>query len=244
LISICLQSSVSGVKLKCDYRGSKHGSHRCKIEKVDLSKKSNRASFTFLPTEDEKTRTTGIEFWFSGKVAHLPQNLKQVFPNLIEFWLEHSEIPILRSNLFGPQFKWIELLDLQNDSVQMIEENAFAQLTNLAEIRLSQNKLKSLSTKTFQYNLMLKWIYLDHNKIKIIDPQTFYNLNQLRIIDLKQNECVDQTFGSEDCKIDRSRLDRPLLVCYENYGESLKLLNEGSVYYICLFTTLTLFFKF
>jgi hypothetical protein len=195
IFSIFLQQSVNGIQFNCTYSNLYFGDEHCEIEDVDLSKTTIGTNFTFFPTQDEKTRTTGIEFRFSRKVAYLPQNLKQVFPNLVGFWLEQSDIPILRRNLFGPQFKWILYLCLDKNGIQMIEENSFAHLTNLLAIRLGQNRLKSLSTKLFQYNRKLEWILIANNQINMIERDTFRHLHRLNNLDLSGNECVDKYHG-------------------------------------------------
>jgi hypothetical protein len=203
----------------------------CEIENIDLSKTTIGTSFKIFPTRNEKARTTGIEFQASGKVAHLPQNLKQVFPNLVGFWLELSEIPILRNNLFGPQFKWILYLYLDRNGIQMIEENAFAHLTNLFAIRLGHNKLKSLNTNLFKNNLKIEWIFISHNQINMIERDTFRHLHKLNNLDLSENECVDKYFYSLEGKIYK-KLGNSLEGCYVNHQSSLGSLKRGNQRYI------------
>jgi hypothetical protein len=227
IFSIFLQSSVNGIQLNCTYSNLYFGDEHCEIENIDLSKTTIGASFKFSPTENEKTRTTGIEFQASGKVAHLPQNLKQVFPNLVGFWLEQSDIPILRNNLFGPQFKWIVFLYLDKNGIQMIEENAFAQLTNLFAIRLGHNKLKSLNINLFKSNPKLEWILIANNQINMIERDTFRHLHKLHNLDLSGNECIDKYFYSLEGKMNR-KLGQPLAKCYVNHQSSLGSLKRGN----------------
>ncbi len=175
-----------------------------------------------MPRSKYLTTVYSIEFRLSGKVAHLPLNLEAVFPNLIDFRIQDSDIPILRNNLFGPQFYWIEHLYLQNNGIQMIEDSAFAELTDLVELDLSQNKLKRLSKNLFQSNTKLHLIDLRDNQINVIEPQTFEGLNDLKMFYASGNECADHT----DCIINCD-LDKSLRKCYENYGKALKSLKRG-----------------
>ncbi len=206
--------------MKCDY--GMHG-EKCRINNLDLSKTTIGTNFTF-PKSSHQTSVYLIEFWSSGKVAHLPLNLEEVFPNLIDFRIKESDIPILRDNLFGPQHNWTKHLYLRDNGIQMIEENAFAELTDLVELDLSQNKLKSLCKNVFQNNLELHRIDLRDNQINAIEPQTFRDLNDLKLVYASGNECTDHTECFINCDLDKS-----LRRCYENYGKALKSLKRGII---------------
>jgi Leucine-rich repeat (LRR) protein len=150
--------------------------------------------------------------------------LEEVFPKLEHIRVQESDIPILRNNLFGPQFKWILHLCLEYNGIQMIEENAFAELTDLVDLDLSQNKLRSLSKNLSQKNPKLHLIDLRDNQINAIEPQTFRDLDQLKLVYARGNKCTDHT----DCKID-CELNKSLRRCYENYGIALKSLKRGII---------------
>jgi hypothetical protein len=106
----------------------------------------------------------------------------------------------------------------------MIEENAFAELTDLVELDLSQNKLRSLRKNLFQNNPKLHLIDLRDNQINAIEPQTFRDLNKLKLVYASGNECADHT----DC-ITNCELNKLLRRCYENYGKALKSLKRGII---------------
>jgi hypothetical protein len=188
--SIFLDSSVDGaneVELECDYN-----SDRCEVESVDLSWKSIGTKFTFPGTQQQKQRITEFSIKDSGRVDFLPQNLIQELPKIKDLTIDHSDISILRSNFFKPEFSKIQGLWLSSNKIKIIEENAFAHLSNLDSIGLYGNELKMLSGKLFQNNHKLMRIYLEQNKIKIIDPGTFRSLNQLAHIYFLQNECINR----------------------------------------------------
>jgi Leucine-rich repeat (LRR) protein len=219
--------------LECDY-----GYYRdyygvdyycCDVDKVDLSKKTSSEKFTFSGTQEQKKNTTVIRFWEFGRVAHVPQNLVEEFPKLTDLWIEDSEIPIVRNNLLGPQFSWIETLSLEKNKIQIVEKEAFKHLPNLEEISLSDNQIQSLGAGVFQNNSKLKVIDLYGNKIKIIAPETFQHLNQLEWVNLERNDCVNKVIGCLVCdtKIDHTELNSDLHACYENHKKSSDLLNEG-----------------
>jgi Leucine-rich repeat (LRR) protein len=155
--------------------------------------------------------------------------LEEVFPNLIDFRIQDSDIPILRNNLFGPHFKWILYLCLEYNGIQIIEENAFAELKDLAVVDLSQNKLRSLRRKTFHNNPKLYRIDLRDNQINVIEPQTFKDLNQLKLVYASGNECADQTECLITYFVNNCDLDKLLGRCYENYDKALKSLKQGII---------------
>jgi Leucine-rich repeat (LRR) protein len=196
---------------------------KCRINDLNLSKSTFGTNFT-LPRSKYLTTVQFIEFWSSGKVAHLPLNLTKLFPKLEHFRIQESDIPILRNNLFESQHSWIEHLYFRNNGIQMIEEHAFAELTDLVELDLSQNKLKSLSKNLFHSNTKLHLIDLRDNQINVIEPQTFRDLNELQRIYANGNECNDDTDCLTNCDLDKS-----LRTCYENYGKALKSLKRGII---------------
>jgi Leucine-rich repeat (LRR) protein len=196
---------------------------KCRISNLDLSKSTIGTNFTFSKSSYQTT-VQFIEFWSSGKVAHLPLNLEEVFPKLEHFRVQESDIPILRNNLFESQHSWIEHLYFRNNGIQMIEEHAFAELTDLVELDLSQNQLKSLSKNLFHSNRKLYRIDLRDNQINAIEPQTFRDLNELQRFYASGNECNDDTSCIANCNLDKS-----LRRCYENYGKALKSLNRGII---------------
>jgi hypothetical protein len=215
--------------VECDYNYFGDGSGYCTVLNVDLSKKTVNEKFSFTGSQEQKKTAPAIQFQESGRVAHVPQNLREVFPNLTKLWITESEIPIVKNNLLGPEFSWIEKLNLQENNIQIVEEGAFKHLHNLEWISLSGNQIQSLRAKVFQNNRKLKEIRLDDNKIKMISPETFQHLNQLTDVDLNWNDCVDRDIGCLDCdtKTDHTELNRDLHACYENHKKSSDLLNEG-----------------
>ncbi len=222
IYSVFLVLSVDGVEFECNYRYD-----GCEIESVDLSLKTIGANFTFSGTQEQKQNITEMKFSKVGRVVHLPLNLFEEFLKLKELTIYNSEIPILKSNLFGPELVKIQKLWLTDNRIQIIEENACTHLTNLESISLSWNEIKSLSAKLFQNNHKLKVIYLESNKIKMIHPETFRSLNQLAHVYLRVNECIDFR-GCQTCynaKI--SELEHYLQPCYENHAKSFNFLNEG-----------------
>jgi Leucine-rich repeat (LRR) protein len=135
--------------------------------------------------------------------------------------------------LFRSEFRQIQELYLPNNEIKVIEEKAFAHLTNMILIDLDGNQIRRLNRKVFENNRKLERIDLRKNQIKMIDPQMMKNLNRLRVIELKDNECIDRNFGCSLCaEIDRIELNREMRPCYDNSIKNMNLhfLNEGETY--------------
>jgi hypothetical protein len=213
----------------CDYRYYS-GGYVCYFENVDLTKKTSNETFTFSASQEQKKNTTRIRFERIGRVAHVPQNLVEELPKLIGLEIWRSEIPIVKNDLFGPQFSQIEKLDLGANKIKIIEDQAFQHLSNLKEIYLYMNEIRSLSSGVFKNNRKLKEIILWDNKIKMIAPDTFQSLNQLIHVHLDGNDgCINKLIGCRDCdsKINRTDLNRELQDCYDIHKKSSNLLNDG-----------------
>jgi Leucine-rich repeat (LRR) protein len=134
----------------------------------------------------------------------------------VEFGFYSSKIPILKKNLFGPEFHQIQELYLPNNGIKIIEKNAFTHLPNLVLIDLSGNQIQSLNHELFANNLNLRKIDL--------------RKNQLRAVELAGNECINRNFGCSLCaKIGPTELNRDpeLMHCFQNYQKNLNLLSEG-----------------
>jgi hypothetical protein len=207
--------------------------HHCQVVHADFSKASVGSQFTFSSTRVEAEKTTAIEFNKIGQVVHLPENLWQTFPNLISMSIQSSVIPIVKYKLFSSVFEKLQALSLSHNRIKIVEARAFAYLRNLVRIDLSNNEIRSLEQKMFEGNRKLKWIDLSWNKINIIiDPEIFNDLNQLRWVALRENECIDQNIGCSDCgQIDHTHLGRYLQPCFEKFTKSLDLLNQGEPHY-------------
>jgi Leucine-rich repeat (LRR) protein len=229
VLIILTKSNVEADQMvECDFLDRSDGSV-CNVRNVDLSKSTFNEKFSFSGSPEQKKNTSWIWFQESGRVAHVPRNLAEEFKMLTQLWIVFSETPIVKNSMFGPEFSWIKKLTLTQNQIKLIEERAFEHLINLVVINLQDNEIQSLAAGLFEHNRKLELTVLPGNKIKIVDPQVFQNLNQLREVDLGQNDCVNKHFGCQFCdtKIDHTELNRELQNCYENHKNSLDLLDEG-----------------
>lgn len=108
------------------------------------------------------------------------------------------------------EMRMLFLLDLENNEIEEIPTDAFADLHKLVFLKLNGNKIKKLQApllnhlqhlhtfsaiknslieideKLFKNNLKLRWIYLAANQIEQLSID-FSQLKHLRAVDLRKN---------------------------------------------------------
>ena len=80
------------------------------------------------------------------------------------------------------------LLDLSGQSLSRLQENDFADLTNLQYLWLQNNSLSSLDADIFAGLANLEWLYLDDNDLSSLDADIFAGLFNLQRIFLSNND--------------------------------------------------------
>lgn len=166
--------------------------------------------------------------------SDVPETLEQIF-------FIDNEIPTIESGTFSPLVN-ATLIDLINNHIQVIEEDAFAGLTRMERLYLIGNRLSELpgrifanmpelvyldlenndlsriESETFAENHRLRTIYLEYNQITAIAPNFIRNLSQeLSFINLNGNECISSSFNFQD-EFDIIRFHRALEDCYEAFS--------------------------
>ncbi len=131
--------------------------------------------------------------------------------------LEWCNLPIIKSGLFKPELKKLELLDLAQNKIESIEPEAFEFLIKLKLIQLYANKLQSFSYQLFKNNPDLIYINFQSNQINSIHPSFFDGLNKLKLIDFTDNKgCINVKIGCETCLITQSEIRGKLQGCFDN----------------------------
>lgn len=140
-------------------------------------------------------------------------NVNGVFHSLkyLEYlYLDYNNIEILQRNTFLGLIHLI-YLDLRNNQISIVEENAFTDLENLEKLYLDDNKIKTLDgdalskfvridTMSLSFNLLesinvniftdyyyLKVLWLDNNNFKQIPNELLKNAKYLLQLDISSN---------------------------------------------------------
>jgi hypothetical protein len=188
---------------------------KCEVHGVNLSVDAKKKVFIFTGADSEKNEATSICFASCGhSVDFIPLKIFSTFPNLNGIEIVFSQIPILKENLFGEKFVKIEFLRLVSNEIQEIEPNALQHLKNLKWIRMSNNPIEVLGN-IFRHNTMLEFIGLSNNRLHAIPPKLFDGLNNLKIVLLQFNHCVNGIFTFEDPN-GLKNLQKDMEVCYSN----------------------------
>lgn len=96
-------------------------------------------------------------------------------------WVEHGDLAT---------FGRLEDLDLSENSISVLEPNAFAELRSLRVLRLRANQLKLVPMGAFSRLANLTTLDLSDNKIVILLDFTFQDLRSLRNLEVGDNDLV------------------------------------------------------
>lgn len=85
----------------------------------------------------------------------------------------------------------VQELNLSNNQIKSMDDFAFANLFQLEKLSLNNNKLESLNASTFGNLTNVQNISLNSNQLKSIDSTTFQGLNSLQELDLSSNQLLE-----------------------------------------------------
>jgi Leucine-rich repeat (LRR) protein len=216
---VCLLTGAAfGRQLQCSYSlrsTTLWPSHaRCRINYIDFPSKFESEKHSFSGSSSEKSATTVFQIHGADPVDFIPLDILTEFPNLNGLVIGHSKLPTVKTGLFKTELQKIEYLDLGWNNIETIEANAFQNLVKLQWIRLYGNKIRTLSNRVFRNNPDLIYIDLDGNKITSIVSNFFDSLQKLKIVEFKNNVCVQTTVGCETCLVTQPDLKSKLQSCF------------------------------
>lgn len=132
-----------------------------------------------------------------NRIQFLGKNTFATLKSLKWLYLNDNKIQILHPQTFGSLVK-VELISLIQNIISAVDENAFKNSTKLKELYLTGNKLETIPKNLFKENLRLVYVFLGINNIKFIDGRMFDQLPNLKLVDLKDNFCIDQHYRQDD----------------------------------------------
>lgn len=164
---------ISAVDLQCDiYKGlwayqTEPTNTYCSVKNLQIF----QGDRVFLDSVDgQSSNELANSFYLQSppNLIFFPQNLENIFPNLIGISISSSQLTEVTQN------------DLK----------VFSQLKYLW---LPHNQIKYLRGDVFAYNTKLEVVVMYSNLIAHIDPTMFNNLSELRVLNLAKNECKSLT---------------------------------------------------
>ncbi|XP_057654506.1 toll-like receptor 7 [Diorhabda carinulata] len=105
---------------------------------------------------------------------------------LIILNLSHNALTRIDGRTFKDLF-FLQILDLRNNSIGFIEDNAFLPLYNLHTLNLAENRLNTIGLQLFNGLFVLSKLTLNNNLIVSIDSSAFLNCSALKELDLSSN---------------------------------------------------------
>lgn len=148
---------------------------------------SNYLFFQFLPNLKK----------FSIKSSKLQEIGDESFEKLEKV----KELVIVDNNLKGfnnKAFKLLanlEVLDMSNNFIETLPGNVFENFTNLKALNFNHNRLVKLeSSRMLPRTNVIEKFEFRQNLLTLIDPQIIRDLNQVKLIDLSGNKCIDTKY--------------------------------------------------
>ncbi|XP_048520977.1 chaoptin isoform X2 [Dendroctonus ponderosae] len=126
---------------------------------------------------------------FSSSVTSIPGDGIKVLNNLEYLDLSNNKFRIMEENSFHFLGK-LRKLELQDNIIETIHKGTFQSdiHSNLEQIYLSFNTLKSISQHTFVHLPKLEQLHIDDNKLETLERRSFMNLERLKRLNLKGNK--------------------------------------------------------
>jgi Leucine-rich repeat (LRR) protein len=83
---------------------------------------------------------------------------------------------------------------MNSNKVKYLDSELLANVINLRNFSMSNNRLETLPTKFFMTNLKVEYVWLRFNQIKLLNSDLFND--NLKFLDLRANLCVNKLYES------------------------------------------------
>lgn len=121
--------------------------------------------------DSEDTSIQGLGFQAQSSLKHIPQGLKERFPNLIGLYFDNTPLKMLT------------------------EENMEQFGSDLIHFHVTNSLIIYLSRDTFIHNFNLRFLSLFKNPLKFIEPGFFdviLKMDDLLLFDMRECQCINQ----------------------------------------------------
>ena len=155
------------------------------LEELNLS---NNELSTLPLTLFNKTRLIRKLLLQNNSLTALPSSRFKGLINLTHLNLSRNTIFLYRNDLFTPDLKNLEILDLSHNRLSKLEASTFDNLTSLHVLNLENNQIRTISKDVFALQANLEVLNLANNKISEVNfIEGFRNLQSLKELHLEGN---------------------------------------------------------
>ena len=126
----------------------------------------------------------GVFFRSDSRLVEVPSDIQ---PEAAEVYLDDNKITELRTGTFSHLTQCTKL-DIHNNSIQTIQEDAFSGMGRLEYLYLYYNKITFLQKSMFNGLYFLKTMHIQDNLIQTIQDGCFSDLRNLNYLYLGRNK--------------------------------------------------------
>lgn len=142
----------------------------CLVRSYNFTSELDREITEVIGNHIEGKTNDDVELFDSYEklINFFPQNIQNVFKNLIYLSIQSANISTISKNDLKPFGGQLKRVYFSSNNIEAIEEDLFEFTPNMEEI------------------------YVSGNKIKYVGPGTFNNLNNLSFLTLGGNDCISE----------------------------------------------------
>lgn len=181
------------------------------------SQKINDLGLTFSPPRVPLIKF--VIFKHEHDVEFLPEKISKKFPFLLGLEVYNCSVKLLTRKNFANLNELIEL-SMPENKLEFIGRDIFADLKSLKFLGLEDNQIEYVNSKSFHQLINLEVLKLSDNKITFLDENIFEKLTNLKVISLSNNKLVEI---QENLFKRNSQLKNILLS-----GNNIKVINSKS----------------
>lgn len=177
----------------------------CNFYAIDLKEKTSLVCFVnqTIGSESYAVKTpvnASVQQFYihdDRDVKFLPIGIGEKFPNLMEVRATSCGLVVVR-NHYLKNMRNLKFLRMNDNKIAYIESGSFSELISLKRLWFRDNMIETLDKDLFILLTKLELVDFVNNKIKFLSSKTFKIPSMhLGLVDLRDNVCIDQIYGSE-----------------------------------------------
>ncbi|CAG9811941.1 unnamed protein product [Chironomus riparius] len=194
--------------------------YRCTLRGVRSPKNDVKITGIHGAHKDDKDDDDIVKIWIIEQEAKFIPEMSEIvskFKNIHDLRIWTCGLKFIERSKLAIFAKKLRVLDFFNNHIEVIPDDAFADLLRLEELKILNNRVKFLPENIFHNLKNLKYFFAENNEIEelparlFIDTQIavvsmknnllkrvfvdFRRLSNVNVIDFHQNTCISQCLG-------------------------------------------------